>query len=182
MNTLEYEILNKVFISGKQKSKRRTLFKIIISISFVFILISLIVGKEMIAAIAPVSLPLAVSFSGLAGYKVQGVYKNCPCNIILGQELIIENKELDREDSLGMRNEKFVINNNDIEEVQYSTELNSLKIVGNGKKEITWITRAARQPKHKSTRVAYIYLDNYNKKELLEVFKNYLLVSITQVN
>ena len=176
-----FELVNKVYVSQKQKTKRRFLLKVAVCLCLLFIVISLVVGKGINASLAPVSLLLAVSLAGLASVKQQGVYKSVPCILHLGAELKIENNSLDREDSLGVRNEVFTIQRNNIESVEYSDELNALRIVGAGEKRIVWISRKGRNDKIQKCRVAYVYLDPYNKNEILDAITGYFKGHIKQV-
>lgn len=182
MNNKELNLINKVYVSRKQKSKRRTIFKISTSICLLFILISLIVGNGINASLAPVSLLLAVSLGGLATNKESGIYKTCPCKIVFNDKIYISNQDLDREDSLGVRNEHISFEYKDIDEIQYSAELNSVRICGKGSKTIEWISRQNREPKITLAKVAYIYLNDFNKSEIIEAFEDCCNIRINYVN
>lgn len=171
MYNKKINLINKVYVSRKQKSKRRTIFKISTSICLFFILISLVVGKGINASLAPVSLLLAVSLGGLATNKESCIYKTCPCKILFNDKLYISNQDLDREDSLGVRNEHISFEYKDVDEIQYSAELNSIRICGKGTKTIEWISRKNQEPKIMLAKVAYIYLNDFNKSEIIEAFE-----------
>ena len=181
MYNKELNLINKVYVSRKQKSKRRTLFKISTSICLLFILISLIVGKGINASLAPISLLLAVSLGGLATNKESGIYKTCPCKILFNDKIYISNQDLDREDSLGVRNECISFEYKDVDEIEYSAELNSIRVCGKGSKTIEWISRGNREPKTMPVKVAYIYLNDFNKAEIVETFKTCCNIQINYV-
>ena len=178
------EIINKVYIAKRHSGKKRAFMKLTVCLCLVFIILSLIIGKGLTAAIAPVSLLLAINLGGLAAIKSRGEYQSVPCVIsITDSQISIENQEIDRHNGLGICSETTIFDWLEIKTIHYSSVLNSVRFNGNGNRITCW--RGAGEKERKKTQsisVDYIYFDNENRTVILDEIKTHSLSDIIMVD
>lgn len=169
----QYNFINKVYYSKKNRGKRRILLKAAFILCVLVILTGLITGESLSEAVASVGILLVIAASGLASEKkmIDG-YKSIPVQLSLNDtEIQIHNMELDKEDGLGKREEIYKFQWKDIQEIDYSKELDSIQILGIGKMNL--IRKNKSREKEYDVDKAYLYFSGIDSKEILEQIEKY---------
>lgn len=169
----QYNFINKVYYSKKNRGKMRVLRKAAMILCLLVILTSLVEGYSLSEAIAPVGVLLIIAAGGLASEKkvIEG-YKSVPVRLLLDDTGIqIHNLELDKEDGLGKREEIYKFQWKDIEEIAYSGELDSIQISGVGKMNL--IRKNKSREKEYDVDKAYLYFSGIESKKILDQIESY---------
>lgn len=178
---VNYNIVNKVYMQGKKKN---VIFRILLSVmSIILILlgiVQIIVGQISITLVfQSILLPLV-----LASYARQrfigGTYKSMALELTLEQhKLTLLYSSIDRDDGGGIRKETIVINSEDIEDIKYSEDIKSVKIVAKSQLTVEYRDHTKDNfyldyRKENKTDEYIIYLPFEQKEKILKDIQTYL--------
>jgi hypothetical protein len=129
---MEFEFINRIWSAQLGKSKARkvllfTLGGIILLLNFFQALME---GFGKVNWLTGLGVPVLLIGIGLMGTK-RGGYVTSACTLTLNREMLcVTYPAIDFQDKRGPHTEVHAISKNDIETIQYSAQLKSLRIVG----------------------------------------------------
>jgi hypothetical protein len=178
-----FEFINKVFIAKKKRSIKRAIARIGFIICLLAIIVLIKLNKGINSSITSFIFLMAV-FGSMSIRKgnPNGFYKEVPCSILFDDGLTIINRELDRNDSLGQRNEITTFKNGDIEKIYYNRKINSMKIVGNGIMTTKWITRKNRKDHVQKVKETYLWPNEENWYSVVDTIQKGTNMNVEYVN
>lgn len=167
----KFEIVNKVHYQQKNKNKTSVLRNIAIVLCLIVIAGSLLMGKGLAGVSVGV---IAILFANLSGNmsdkRGSDAYKTVFAELMVTQtHLSLVNKEVDKEDGFGLRNETYSFGWDKVSAIYFSQELMSVCVEGKGTLTMTWTSekRKGRPDKTVDVNRCYIYFKEEQKDEII---------------
>lgn len=177
------EFINKVYIRKKSRT-RKQIFSLVGSILCILILVS----SFMLAGDIKINIAIAGMLAFLLSNSISGTGKGKYISVVSRLDLVNDVLRLvyfsiDREDGIGKRNEVIEFSKENISNIYYSYELDGIKIVGNGKREVEWTKTNGKDKKRRIDVIneVYIYFENLEKNDILQKIENELEKKIEYV-
>ena len=163
------EFINKVYIRKKSRTAKQILSMIGSIICFLILVITVALGGDR-----TIDFSILAMFIFLLGNAMTGTNKGKYISVVselemTDEKMLLTYVSIDREDGIGKRNEVMEFRTEEISNIYYSDELNSIKIEGNGIREIQCLEKKGNKKKKRSDYISevYIYLDEVDKGTLI---------------
>lgn len=163
------EFINKVYIRKKSRTSKQILSMIGSIICFLILVITVALGGDR-----TIDFSILAMFIFLLGNAMTGTNKGKYISVVselemTDEKMLLTYVSIDREDGIGKRNEVMEFQTEEISNIYFSDELNSIKIEGNGIREIQCLEKKENKKKKRSDYISevYIYLDEVDKGTLI---------------
>lgn len=170
------EIINKVYYPIKTKDKTSVLRKLAIACCIIVIAASLLKGDGLSGVPVGIIALLFVNLSGsMSRKKVTDAYKTVFADLILDNEKMqLWNKDVDKEDGFGLRDETYTFLWDKVSAIYFSSELMGICVEGDGVLTMKWTSDQRKEKADKTIEVkhAYIYFKDEQQEEVMQAIES----------